>query len=501
MALLEQYPEYAMMTNKRGERETKPWVSGGMSPIARGLMAAGLGILSQPQFDPDGWDKPTGGSDYSGIARAGLLGLQEFQKGHQDLQEQRKDFYTHRNALMDQVAQNQAAKRQQEEYLRMQTKRENRDKSFPELLQMLNNSDRPEVRKTVPMLKTLYDTDPDKAVAASMNIVSQLKTPLSAVEVKPIIDAEGNPTGHSYITQNGEYKTTVKTGASSIGDLKLDTKTLNGILFKGSQPNSKMSPSNYRKYYKMLQQGELVKGVVKDGEKQKMGMFAGPLESFQTPWEFGKSRGLSESAMTKMGWKKDPSIEQWMQEGKGLPGSEQQKSGFKFGQIAQTEEDIAALINEGYDPTKVARPADWAQYIMGTNRINPFGHTPELQLARSAENAYMGGAQGFAYLFSGATVRAEELIQFRQIMYPVPGDSKFDVERKAKRRKRIMDLYNSISPDSMKQAYELANQASNDDGLGPLKRPLERKGKIGQKGQVEGKQDPKKQVEGELIWE
>ena len=79
-----------------------------------------------------------------------------------------------------------------------------------------------------------------------------------------------------------------------------------------------MSPSNYRKYYKMLQQGELVKGVVKDGEKQKMGMFAGPLESFQTPWEFGKSRGLSESAMTKMGWKKDPSIEQWMQEGKGI---------------------------------------------------------------------------------------------------------------------------------------------------------------------------------------
>ena len=491
MALLEQYPEYAMMTNKRGERETKPWVSGGMSPIARGLMAAGLGILSQPQFDPDGWDKPTGGSDYSGVARAGLLGLQEFQKGHQDLQEQRKDFYTHRNSLMDQVAQNQAAKRQQEEYLRMQTKRENRDKSFPELLQMLNNSDRPEVRKTVPMLKTLYDTDPDKAVAASMNIVSQLKTPLSAVEVKPIIDAEGNPTGHSYITQNGEYKTTVKTGASSIGDLKLDKKTLNTILFKGSQPNSKMSPSNYRKYYKMLQQGELVKGVVKDGEKQKMGMFAGPLESFQTPWEFGKSRGLSESAMTKMGWKKDPSIEQWMQEGKGLPGSDQQKSGFKFGQIAQSEEDIAALAKKhpDFDHTKTEKPSAeaWMQYAMKGSAFNPFTGP-----ARSAESIYMGGAQGFAYLFSGATVRAEELHQFRMIMYPVPGDSEFDVERKEKRRKRIMDLYNSMSPDSMKQAYELANQASQEEGEGELKLKLERKEKVTGKN--------KKEVEATLTW-
>jgi len=491
MALLEQYPEYAMET-KRGKRRTKPWVSGGMSPIARGLMATGLGILGQPQFDPGGWNKPSGGSDYSGIARAGLLGLQEFQKGHQDLQNQRNDYHTHMLAMEDQAIQNQAAKRQQEEYLRMQKRRENRDKSFPELLQMLNNSDRPEVRKTVPMLKTLYDTSPEKAVAASMNIVSQLKTPPGAVEVKPIIDTEGNPTGHSYIMQNGEYKTTVKTGADSIGDLKLDTKTLNGILFKGSQEGSKMSPSNYRKYYKMLQQSELVKGVVKDGEKQKMGMFAGPLESFQTPWEFGKSRGLSESAMTKMGWKKDPSIEQWMQEGKGLPGSEQQKSGFKFGQIAQSEEDIAKLAKKhpDFDHTKTEKPSAeaWMQYAMKGSAFNPFTGP-----ARSAESIYMGGAQGFAYLFSGATVRAEELHQFRMIMYPVPGDSQFDVQRKAARRKRIMDLYNSMSPDSMKQAYNLADQASIEEGEGELKLKLERKEKVTGKN--------KKEVVETLIWD
>ena len=41
-----------------------------------------------------------------------------------------------------------------------------------------------------------------------------------------------------------------------------------------------------------------------------------------------------------------------------------------------------------------------------------------------------------------------------------------------------MDLYNAVSPDSMKQAYEVANQASIDDGAGPLKLELTRKQKL-----------------------
>ena len=478
MALLdfEQYPDYAMMTNDQGERDTKPWVSG-PSPLAMGLFAGGLGILAQPE-DTSGWVTEGGGFDPTNMARGGLLGFQAFQQGHQDLQGQRNDFYTHRNALMDQVIKNQAAKRDQEESIRLRRLRENRDKSFPELLQMLRNSGRPEIQESVPMLQTLYATSPEKGVVAAMNIVSQLKTTPGAVETKPILDAEGNPTGHSYITQGGDYKTTVKTGSDSIGDLKLDTKTLNGILFKGSQDNSKMTPVNFRRYYKMQQQNELVKGVVKDGEKEKMGMFAGPLASFPTPWEFGKSKGMTEESMTKLGWEKDPSIEQWMQEGERLPGTEVVKSAYKFGQIIQTEDDIGELVKEGYDPSDVEKPADWAQYILGTSRVNPFKQTPELQLARSAENIYMGGAQGFAYLFSGATVRAEELTQFRVIMYPVPGDSQFDVDRKARRRKRIMDLYNSVSPDSLKQAYNEVNRASIDDGKGPLKMKLTRKEKL-----------------------
>jgi len=488
MAIFEQYPEYAMRTNKKGERHPEKWVSG-PSPLAMGLLAGGLGILGQPE-DTSGWVTEGGGFDPTNMARGGLLGLQAYQQQNQNLQDQRKDYYTHLTALQDQGIQNQKFKNEQDELNRLKQERENRDKSFPELLQLLRNSGRQEFIDSVPMLQQLYATSPEKAVAASMNIVSQLKTTPGAVETKPIIDDFGNPTGHTLITQNGEYKTTVKTTADSIGDLKLDTKTLNGILFKGSQEGSKMSPSNYRKYYKMLQQGELVKGVVKDGEKQKMGMFAGPLESFQTPWEFGKSRGLSESAMTKMGWKKDPSIEQWMQEGTGLPGPEQQKSGFKFGQIAQSEEDIAALAKKHpeFDHTKTEMPSAeaWMQYAMKGSPFNPFTGP-----ARSAESIYMGGAQGFAYLFSGATVRAEELHQFRMIMYPVPGDSQFDVQRKVARRKRIMDLYNSMSPDSMKQAYNLANQASIEEGEGDLKLKLKRKKKV----------TGKKEVQANLKWD
>ena len=41
-----------------------------------------------------------------------------------------------------------------------------------------------------------------------------------------------------------------------------------------------------------------------------------------------------------------------------------------------------------------------------------------------------------------------------------------------------MDQYNAVSPDSMKQAYEVANQASSDEGAGELKMELKRKKKL-----------------------
>ena len=173
-----------------------------------------------------------------------------------------------------------------------------------------------------------------------------------------------------------------------------------------------------------------------------------------------------------------------MSQGKKLPGTETVKSGYKFGQIVQTENDIAAIAKQypDFDHTKTEKPsADaWMQYAMKGSAFNPFTGP-----ARSVENAYMGGAQGFAYLFSGATVRAEELHQFRMIMYPVPGDSQFDVERKARRRQRIMDLYNSVSPESLKQAYTVVKEAAVEESGEDLKLELNRNKKVTKKEEVQ----------------
>ena len=48
-----------------------------------------------------------------------------------------------------------------------------------------------------------------------------------------------------------------------------------------------------------------------------------------------------------------------------------------------------------------------------------------------------------------------------------------------------MDLYNSVSPDSLKQAYNEVNRASIDDGSGPLKLKLTRKEKLKDMSKVE----------------
>ena len=435
------YPEWAI--DKEGN--PKPYVTG-PSPVSQGLLTAGLSLLADDSVSP--W-VGGGGIDLSGLGRAGLAGMQQYGQATQNLQGSRKDYF---DALSDrerQIRENQKFKQEQKLVLQAEQDKQRMIDNFPAVLESINNTGIPEFQKTIPMLQNMFAADPNKGATAAMNIISQIKTKPGEVKTIPILDSKGNPTGHSYLTQDGQYKTTIKTAPDSTGDLKLDSKTLDGILFNATQPGSQVTPKNYGKYYKMRQQHETVKGVVKDGDKEKMGMFAGPLEGMPTPWEYGKSRNISEEQMTKWGWKEDPTIEQWMSQGKKLPGTETVKSGYKFGQIIQSEDDIRALAKQypDFDHTKTEKPSadDWLQYMIRGLPANPFTGA-----ARSAEQIYMGGAQGFAYLFSGATVRAEELTQFRVIMYPVPGDSAFDVERKARRRQRIMDLYNSAAPESLK---------------------------------------------------
>ena len=212
MNLFEQYPDYAMMTNDQGERDTKPWVSG-PSPLSMGLMSAGMGMLAQPE-DTSGWVTEGGGFDPTNMARGGLLGLQAFQQGHENLQGQRKDFYTHRNDLMDQVIQNQTAKRADEEYVRKGQDRERMINNFPAVLKSIHDSGRPEFQKAVPMLQHLFATDPNKAAEAAMGIISQIEPGEVKVHDVPGTNGKYITQGKKFVGQfkgsaNTKYKTTL----------------------------------------------------------------------------------------------------------------------------------------------------------------------------------------------------------------------------------------------------------------------------------------------------
>ena len=472
MALLEQYPEYAMRTNKRtGERETKPWVSG-PSPLALGLASFGLNILGRPQFDPHGWNKPTGGGrDTSGIASAGMAGLKTFMEGHRDLQGQRKDYYTHLTNLEDQAIQNQAAKRQEEEYIRLQKKRATRDKSFPELLKLLNKSERPEVRMTVPKLQLLYESNPSSAVNAASNIISQLKTKPGEIEYIPMTDKTGKSLGSSIIMQDGKYLATVKhSEAGGLPD-KLDKKTYDGLLFKFNQPGDKTSADDYAQIYTGRQMLDYHLKDFTDLDKTTTKRYAPALKGVQTPWDKflnhpDPALRLTAEEMTEKGWKKDPTVlDDVGTSVKPIPVTQQQ-SAFKIAGITGSEEDMDALFKEkGYDITKMSGK-NILTFLAGGWKINPLSG-PEYENARAYETHALKGSMSFAYLFSGATVRAEEMVQFRKSMYPMPGDNPELVESKRRARQRIIDLYNKMSPSSIRMAHALTKKA-NGGKLPPI---------------------------------
>ena len=463
----EQYPEYAMMTNDQGERDTRPWVSG-PSPMSMGLLSAGLGILAAPERVTT-WEGGSGGFDPSYIGQGGLLGLQAFQQGHQDLQGQRQDYYTHRNSLMDQVIQNQSAKRQEEEHQRLQQGREKRDESFPELLKMLNNSGRQEYMDAVPMLKQLYLTSPEKAVAATMNIVSQLKKPKPGeITYVPMTDKNGKSLGSSYLMQDGKFLQVVKhsdSGSGSVPD-KLGKSEYDGLLYKYNQEGDTTSPDNYNQIYLGRQRLDATLKDFSDKDKVTTKRYAPPLHGTQSPWDKFSNHPnpalrLTPEQMTAKGWKEDPTLLEFVGESTKPISVTQQQSAYKVAGITGSEGDMQKLFDDGYDITNM-NAENIMTYLAGGWTINPLSG-PEFEQARSYESFALKGSQSFAYLFSGATVRAEELIQFRKTMYPMPGDPQSLVESKRRSRKRIIDLYNKMNPNSIRLAYQLARKISKAD--------------------------------------
>ena len=194
------YPDYAV--DKEGRE--KPWVTG-PSPISQALLAAGLGILADDSVSP--W-VGGGGIDLSGIAKGGMLGLQQYGDATKFLHDSRKDYFDSLRAQQDQVIQNQQAKREHEDYVRAGQDRKRMINNFPAVLESIYNTGRPEFRQTIPMLQNMFAADPNKAVSAAMEIISQIEPG----EIK-LHDVPG--TDGKYITQGKKFVGQFKGGSSS----------------------------------------------------------------------------------------------------------------------------------------------------------------------------------------------------------------------------------------------------------------------------------------------
>ena len=169
MALLG-HPDWAMMTDSQGNRVTKPYVSG-PSPISQGLMAAGFGMMGDGNSEWVGG----GGFNWDALGRGGLLGLQAYQNANKNLQDQRSEFYNQRNALEDQLIQNQRFKNEQEEFSREKKLRQSMISGLPKLLETLEKTNIPGIQNRIQALMAQAQAGDIKgAYQVATNLNSQL---------------------------------------------------------------------------------------------------------------------------------------------------------------------------------------------------------------------------------------------------------------------------------------------------------------------------------------
>ena len=199
MALLG-YPEWAL--DKEGNK--KPYVTG-PSPMSQGLLAAGLSLLADDRVSP--W---IGGSsiDLSGLGRAGLAGMQQYGQATQNLHGARKDFYDALSDRESQIRENQRFKQEQKLVLQAEKDKQRMIDNFPAVLESINNTGRPDFQKTIPMLQTMFAADPNKAVSAAMEIISQIEP--GEIKIHSVPGTDGK-----YITQGGRFVGQFKGGSSS----------------------------------------------------------------------------------------------------------------------------------------------------------------------------------------------------------------------------------------------------------------------------------------------
>ena len=455
MALLDQYPEYALQEDESGQKTTKPWVSG-PSPLSLALMSAGLGMLdrSRPR---DGWSRS--GLDTTGLSRGGLLGIQTYMDANRNLQDQRSAYYDHLKEMQSQALLNQRFLQEEREKKRLID-------NFPEVLKTINNTGRPEFQDTIPMLQSMFAADPTKASAAAMNIISQLKTTPGEIKIRDIPGTDSK-----IMTQDGKFVGQVKgSGSSSLDNLtkgRLRSSLLSGTLD---------APQYIAQYDMLLRENgkEVVEGTKTGASKTYL--VSPQLGGLPSKFDYIKNLGLNpeDYGVTE----ESSSLRELIGESKKKEGAEEKKLRLKVKTISLTEGSLDTLLATGFDPTKQEPEAFW-NYLFNDKPLPvPDKQTePEKftywQNARSYENMAMTGSQMFGYLVSGAAVRPDEMKTMRQIWYALPGDNPSDVARKKALRDAIVKMSKEMSVAEIAQRFEGIDLSNPDTATNDLIERLE----------------------------
>jgi len=447
--VFEQYPDYAMM-GEPGARRKKPWVSG-PSPLSMGLMTGGLGILAQPTTVSWGESGGGGGFDPSYIAKGGLLGLQAFGQEHQNLRNQRQDFFTQRRAEESQAITNIKARQEWDD-------REEKKKQFPLLMKELKALNNPAITAKLPALMRM---PVDKAYATAGNLLS------TAAGKK-----WGAPEliGGSIFQRSGDEYKYLTTPSGATTKLKLSAPEITGQLFDASANLKKwnlegrkgLKPAGldifkYNSMYreKMRIDKDKIKVTDKLGASKEI-IEERLIKGILDPTAYAIMNGMDTAKIKALGIDKQlVDTREYSSEAKR--SLTEAKDIAKVGIIAQVENSMG---QDTFDPTTVSL-SQYGQYFTSGffPSVNDFS-----KKARSYENMALAGSRMFGYLFSGATVKDDENRAMRQVLYPMPGDSNVDVERKKQFRETVLSLYKTyIPPDISKKLFKkvIANAKVN----------------------------------------
>ena len=434
------YPDWAV--DKEGNE--RPWVTG-PSPISQALFTAGLGMLADDEIDP--WIQEGGGIDLSGLAKGGLLGLQQYGQATQDLHGSRKDYYSALAEREKQLRENQRFKQEQKLVLQSEQDRQRMIDNFPAVLKAINDSGRPEFQASVNMLKSMFMVDPNKAATSAMNIISQLEATPGEIKIQDIPGTDSK-----ILTQNGKFVGQVKgSGSSSLDNLtkgRLRSSLLSGTLD---------APQYIAQYDMLLRENgkEVVEGTKTGASKTYL--VSPQLGGLPSKFDYIKNLGLNpeDYGVTE----ESSSLRELIGESKKKEGAEEKKLRLKVKTISLTEGSLDTLLATGFDPTKQEPEAFW-NYLFNDKPLPVPDKQTEpdkftyWQNARSYENMAMTGSQMFGYLVSGAAVRPDEMKTMRQIWYALPGDNPSDVARKKALRDAIVKMSKEMSVAEIAQRFE-----------------------------------------------